>query len=61
MTQEEKDMKACEIAIRNSYLKRLYGNEQLAYTFFLGMKYGNSGELPKDLLDDNEFVNGKQV
>ena len=61
MTQEEKDMKACEIAIRNSYLKRLYGDKQLAYTFFLGMKYGNSGELPKDLLDDNEFVNGKQV
>ena len=59
MTQEEKDMKACEIAIRNSYLKCLYGDKQLAYTFFLGMKYGNSGELPKDLLDDNEFVNGK--
>lgn len=61
MTQEEKDMKACEIAIRNSYLKCLYGDKQLAYTFFLGMMYGKSGELPKDLLDDNDFVNGKKV
>ena len=39
----------------------LYGDKQLAYTFFLGMKYGSSGELPKDLLDDNEFVNGGKV
>lgn len=57
MTEEEKDIKACKIAIRNSYLRCLYGYRQLAYVFFLGMKYGNSGELPKDLLDDEEFVN----
>lgn len=34
MTQEEKDMKACKIAISNSYLRCLYGDAQLAYMFF---------------------------
>lgn len=60
MTQEEKDMKACKIAISNSYLKCLYGDNQLAYMFFAGMIYMKTGELPKDLLDDNDFINKKQ-
>ena len=60
MTQEEKDIKACRIAARNSYLRALYGDSQLAYMFFCGMKYGKSGELPKDLLDDDDFINKKQ-
>lgn len=57
--QEEKDMEACKIAIRNSYLRCLYGSKQLAYMFFAGMKYEKDNELPKDLLDDEEFVNKK--
>lgn len=59
MTQEEKDMKACKIAISNSYLRMLYGDSQLAYMFFAGMKYMKTGELPKDLLDDDDFINKK--
>lgn len=59
MTQEEKDLKAAEITIRNSYLKCLYGDKQLTYVFFMGVKYGNTGEMPKDLLDDDDFINGK--
>ena len=60
MTQEEKDMKACKIAISNSYLRMLYGDSQLAYMFFAGMQYKKTGELPKDLLDDDDFINKKQ-
>lgn len=60
MTQEEKDMKACKIAISNSYLRCLYGDAQLAYMFFAGMKYWKTGELPKDLLDDDDFLKKKQ-
>lgn len=60
MTQEEKDIKACKIAVNNSYLKCLYGDGQLAYMFFAGMQYGKTGELPKDLLDNDDFINKKQ-
>ncbi len=61
MTQEEKDLKACKIALRNSYLRCLYGDKQLAYVFFAGMKYGYTGELPEDLLDNEDFINGKKI
>lgn len=59
MTQEEKDIKAAEIVVRNSYLKCLYGGKQLAYVFFYGMNYGRTNEMPESLLDDNDFINGK--
>ena len=56
--QKEKDIEAAKIAIRNSYLKCLFGDKQLGYVFFLGMDYGKTGELPKDLLNDEDFLNG---
>lgn len=51
------DIKAAKIAIRNSYLRLLYGDSQLAYMFFEGMKYAKTGELPKNLLEDSKFIN----
>lgn len=58
MTQEEKDIKAAEIVVRNSYLRCLYGDKQLGYVFFAGMNYGRTNEMPESLLDDNDFING---
>ena len=56
--REEKDLKACRTEITNSYLKCLFGDAQLAYMFFSGVRYGRTGEMPNSLLDDEEFVNG---
>ena len=56
--QDEKNIEACRITVRNSYLKCLYGDEQLAWVFFNGMAYGRTGKTPKDLLDDEDFING---
>lgn len=59
MTQEEKDIKAAEIVVKNSYLKGLHGDRQLTYIFFYGMNYGRTNEMPESLLDDKNFINGK--
>ena len=53
MTQKDKDIEACKIAVENSYLRCLYGNAQLAWVFFAGMLYGRTGEFPKPLFDDD--------
>lgn len=58
MTQDEKNIEACRITVRNSYLKCLFGDEQLAWVFFNGMEYGRTGKIPKDLLDDEDFISG---
>ena len=34
----------------------LYGDEQLFYMFLEGIKFAKTGELPKDVLDDPEFL-----
>jgi hypothetical protein len=54
--RETKDKEACGIAIQNSYSRCLYGDKQLSYCFFAGMRYGETGVLPKNLLDDEEFL-----
>lgn len=58
LNEDEKNIEACRIAVRNSYLKCLFGDPQLAWVFFNGMEYGRTGKIPKDLLDDEDFIRG---
>ena len=55
--EDEKNIEACRITVRNSYMKCLFGDKQLAWVFFNGMEYGRTGKTPKDLLDDEDFIN----
>jgi len=58
-TEEQKQrheiMAAFDTVKNNSYLKRLYGDAQMFYIFLEGMRFQKTGEIPKNLLDDEEF------
>ena len=54
--RKEYVMKAFKTVLNNSYLRCLFGNEQLFYMFMEGMKFAKTDEIPKDLLDDDDFV-----
>lgn len=53
-------MKAFKTAVTNSYLRCLFGNEQLFYMFMEGIKFAKTDEIPKDLLDDEDFVSNPE-
>lgn len=49
-------MKAFKTALNNSYLRCLFGNEQLFYLFMEGFKFAKTDKIPEDLFDNEEFI-----
>lgn len=53
-------MKAFKTALTNSYLRALFGNEQLFYMFMEGFKFAKTDKIPEDLLDNEQFISNPE-
>lgn len=54
--KKERILNAFNKAKSNSYLRMMYGDAQLFYMFMEGMKYQKTGEMPQDILDNDDFL-----
>ena len=54
--RKEYVMKAFKTAVTNSYLRALFGNEQLFCMFMEGFKFAKTDKIPEDLLDNEQFI-----
>lgn len=54
--RKEYVMKAFKTALTNSYLRCLFGNDQLFYLFMEGFKFAKTDKIPEDLFDNEEFI-----